>query len=322
LPKAFLPFSKNFNPKNIWSIFGFFHAFVWAAFAAILAAREKPVFCYTRDPLIAWWTARLHQITVLEVHALPGPAQRYFLSMASRNNFVKLIIAVTDYLKQDLNQMGFVPVEKCIVLHDGVDLDRFSALITKEEARGKLDLPPEIPIVLYAGSFHKNRGVENFIRAAAHLDSQAFVLVGGGQHEVEQKLLDLAKGLRVRNLLHVSYVLPAMVPLYLRAADILVLPEISAPHTMRHASPLKLFEYMASGVPIVGSDLPALREVLLHGVNGWLVPPDDPTKLIGGICKLLEDPCLAKMLAENAREKVKQYTWKKRASVIFEKVLK
>jgi glycosyltransferase involved in cell wall biosynthesis len=322
LPRAFLPFRKNFDPRNAWDIFGFVHAFAWAAVAATFVVREKPVFCYVRDPLVAWWTSRLNQVTVVEIHSLPGRVQKYFLSKAAKHSFVKLVIVVTNHLQRDLQEMAIVPQGKCIVLHDGVDLDRFSTAITKEEARNKLDLPHETHIILYTGSLYENRGVENLIKAAVHLDSYTVLVVGGSRDEAEHTLLRLARKLGTRNILHVPQVLPAMVPLYLKAADILVLPETSCTHTARHASPLKLFEYMASGVPIVASDLPALREILQNGINALLVPPDDPSGMILGIHKLLGDSDFAKILAKNARERVKEYTWTKRASTILEHVLK
>ena len=84
-----------------------------------------------------------------------------------------------------------------------------------------------------------------------------------------------------------------------------------------HTSPLKLFEYMAAGRPIVASDLPSLREVLRHGDNAWLVQPDDPAALAQGIQHLLAEPALAARLAAQAQEEVQAYTWEQRAERIL-----
>ena len=81
--------------------------------------------------------------------------------------------------------------------------------------------------------------------------------------------------------------------------------------------PLKLFEYMAAGVPILATDLPSIREVLRHGENAWLIPPGDPKALAEGIRHLLENPELARRLAERARGDVQKYTWKHRAETIL-----
>ncbi len=69
---------------------------------------------------------------------------------------------------------------------------------------------------------------------------------------------------------------------HLARADVLVLPNSATALSARYTSPLKLFEYLAAGRPIVASDLPALREVLRDGANAWLVPPDDAAALAGG----------------------------------------
>jgi glycosyltransferase involved in cell wall biosynthesis len=74
-------------------------------------------------------------------------------------------------------------------------------------------------------------------------------------------------------------------------------------------------------VPILATDLPSIREVLRHGENAWLVPPGDPKALMEGIRHLLENSNLAERLARQAKEDVRQYTWKRRAAVILRHVL-
>ena len=69
-------------------------------------------------------------------------------------------------------------------------------------------------------------------------------------------------------------------------------------------SPLKLFDYMAAGVPIVASDLPSIREVLTDGDNALLMPPDDPVALAATIRRLLVNPGLADRLRRTAFEQV------------------
>lgn len=67
---------------------------------------------------------------------------------------------------------------------------------------------------------------------------------------------------------------------------------------------MKLFEYMASRVPIVATDLPTIREVLRHGENTWLVEPGNPKALAEGIQRLLEERELALALATRAAAEV------------------
>jgi glycosyltransferase involved in cell wall biosynthesis len=80
---------------------------------------------------------------------------------------------------------------------------------------------------------------------------------------------------------------------------------------------LKLFEYMAAGVPVVAADLPSFREILSDGETALLVPPEDPEALAGGIRRLLDDPSLARKIRANALERVRHYSWQERARRII-----
>ena len=106
---------------------------------------------------------------------------------------------------------------------------------------------------------------------------------------------------------------PSRVPELLRQADVLVLPNPASAIATRYTSPLKLFEYMAAGRPIVSSDLPSIREILSDHVNAVLVPPGDVAALTHGIEQLLGDPTLANRLAHAALQDVPKYSWQRRA---------
>ena len=80
---------------------------------------------------------------------------------------------------------------------------------------------------------------------------------------------------------------------------------------------MKLFEYMASGVPIIASDTPSIREVLNNN-NAMLVKPDDAEALWGGICKLLKDDALGVKISSKSLADSKNYAWGSRASNILD----
>src|SRR5690606_28470778 len=81
----------------------------------------------------------------------------------------------------------------------------------------------------------------------------------------------------------------------------------------RYTSPLKLFEYMAAGRPIVASDLHALREVLRHDENALLVAPDSPAALAEALRRLIDGRELSRRLAQRARQDAAEYGWDTRA---------
>ena len=111
----------------------------------------------------------------------------------------------------------------------------------------------------------------------------------------------------------VGQVDPTQVPALLRSVDVLALPNTPGRASSAYTSPLKLFEYMASGRPIVASDLPALREVLGPDTNAVLVEAGNPEALASGLARVLGDPALASRLAAQARDNVREWTWDKRA---------
>ena len=103
---------------------------------------------------------------------------------------------------------------------------------------------------------------------------------------------------------------------FLAEADVLVLPYVDAELAVNYTSPLKLFEYMAAGKPIVAANLPSLREVLRDGENAVLVEPGSATALAVGLRRVLEDRALAERIARRAFNEVAEYSWDHRAERI------
>ena len=109
----------------------------------------------------------------------------------------------------------------------------------------------------------------------------------------------------------------------LRRAAVVAVPFLRAGMTERHTSPLKLFEAMAAGRPIVASDLPSSREVLRDGDNALLVPPGDALALSAALRRVLSDRDLARRLARSAWDEAPRYSWDARARALhalFEEV--
>ena len=125
---------------------------------------------------------------------------------------------------------------------------------------------------------------------------------------------------RAGNVTLTGFVPPARVPEYLAAADILVMPTTPDLAYAAFTSPLKLFEYMASGRPVVASDIPVIREVLEPGVNALLYPPRDADALATAALRLVHEPGLSAVLAEQAWADVQQYGWQRRAQRILDRI--
>lgn len=227
------------------------------------------------------------------------------------------IIAISKGLK-DFYVSKKVPGERILVAPDGVDLSRYAQLdgVTREEARRRVGLSPETKIAIYNGHLHTWKGAGTLAQAAQHLPHDvSIVFMGGTDEDIELFKKEYPADSRVRI---IGRKPDSERPLYLRGADVAVLPntakdEISAKYT----SPLKLFGYMAAGVPIVASDLPSIREII-DDESAFFVEPDSAEALAKGIGEVLENPERARQKAERARQLVADYAWEKRAARIVD----
>ena len=263
---------------------------------------------YTRDYILLSLFAGKN--AVLEIHDIPK-AKKIFLAVAKK---VKKILVITNGLKDELVKMG-VGKDKILIVPDAVDLDKFNTNVTQTEARQKLSLSPDKKIILYIGHLYGWKGADVLADAAKFLEDYFILLVGGVASELED-FRDKYKN--CTNVKIVPFQNRELMPVYLKAADVLVLPNkkgdiISEEYT----SPLKMFEYMASGRPIMASDLPSIREVLNVG-NSVLVEPNNPEDLARGIKKVFESSELANKITRQALADVQNFTWQKRAEKIID----
>ena len=140
-------------------------------------------------------------------------------------------------------------------------------------------------VIGYAGHLYPWKGVDLVIEAVAALPDCRGLIVGGHEKEPDlARVKAFAEQLNCASrVTFTGLIPPAEVAARLREADVLALPNPASAISSEFTSPLKLFEYMASGRPIVASDLPSLREVLRDGENALLVEPGNPQALTAGI---------------------------------------
>lgn len=226
------------------------------------------------------------------------------------------IVCNSEGTRAEVIKDGFTNV---ITAQNGVELSDFENLGSKIELRKKLELPLDKKIVMYVGHLYGWKGVDTVVKSAKLLSDKTdilFVIVGGDEGE-QKEFTAKMKEERIENMLSFGNKPKKEIPKYLQSADILLLPNSAkSEESVKYTSPIKMFEYLASGVPIVASNLPSLREVL-NEKNSLLVAPDSPGALASGIEKLLNDTSLSKTLAHQAKEDVQKYTWDEYARKIL-----
>lgn len=228
----------------------------------------------------------------------------------------KGVVTISEGLRKHFEKSTGISKDKLLVARDGFDPHEFENLLTAEDARKKLGVPLDKKIVLYTGHFYKWKGVDTLIESMKYLGSDILLYVVGGAPEDMRRYQALAEG---NSQIHLVGHRPHQeIPLWLSLADVLAIPNSSKEDISRlYTSPLKLFEYMASGRPIVASNLQSLREVL-HEESAYFVEPDNAQNLAHGIKRALEDPIRAEGRARRAQNDVREYTWEKRAQKIFQ----
>lgn len=262
---------------------------------------------YSRDALVLAQYLLLGRKIVFEAHAKPSFVARIVARHAHR------VVVISNALREVFVAAG-IPKERIIVAPDAVDEHLFDTVPGKDEAREILGLPLAEHIVVYTGHLYVRKGADTLADAAVHIPDALFVFVGGTTEDMARfkKRWGSQENIRI-----VGHVAPERVPLYLRAADVLVIPNSGkSEDTARFASPMKLFEYMASGTPIVASDVPSIREVL-GDQEALFVAADSPVALAESIASAFAQENEARARAVSAQHKAGEYTWEKRARHIL-----
>ncbi|GAB4502865.1 MAG: hypothetical protein Fur0035_24230 [Anaerolineales bacterium] len=298
--------------------------------AAVRRAKSlKPDLLYVWPLQTAVLGLMLGLPVILEMHDLPsgrvGPLwYRYFRDFRGK----KRITVITKALREALNERfgAFLRPADVILAPNGVELERFAALPAPEEARRLLGLSPA-PTVACAGHLYAGRGVETFLDLAARLSGARFLWAGGKAEDVERwRGESAARGLS--NVTFTGFINNAQLPLYLAAADVLLMPyarqigiSSGEGHSAQISSPMKMFEYLAAGRAILASDLPVFREVL-NEENAVFCPPENLNMWQGALQSLLDAPARRAALAEQARRDAQNYSWMARARRILDGFLK
>jgi glycosyltransferase involved in cell wall biosynthesis len=217
------------------------------------------------------------------------------------NRLVTLTLTNTEAGRQAAMAQEGIPADSVVMLGNGIDLARFpDALATNIRRR------PGTRRVGIVANLRPVKGLDVFLRAAvlvhvAHPDT-VFAIAGEGELRPELERQAQALGLADR----VEFLgLVRDIPAFLETLDIAVLS--SRAEGMSNA----LLEYMAAGRPIVATAVGGNVELIRDGLNGLLVPPDNPEQLAKAIDRLLRDPVLATQMGRSAYHSVgEQFSWK------------
>ncbi|MGF1507238.1 MAG: glycosyltransferase family 4 protein, partial [Anaerolineae bacterium] len=261
-------------------------SFTLALIVRLLRERDAVIYARSAILLRSLAAAFPKRTLVYEAHTYPqtGTGLRIRRALMGR---VAGVVVITEHLRERYAKLGEA---RLLVAHDAIRAARFAALTSDQAAcRQQLGWPQDAFIAGYMGRLRTlgmGKGTGLLAEAVAALQAEGLpvrmAVVG------DAAVADLRA--QLPDLLATGLVPAADVPAALRAMSACVMPFPWNEHFAYYASPMKLFEYMASGTPLVASDLPSTAEIITHGENGLLVPPGDVNALAAALRTLITDP--------------------------------
>lgn len=295
----------TFDPIDKWWIPKFLQLPILnLLFKGALVQKLQPFdLLYTRTPALLPALLNAKKKVILELHTLPNRNRGAYVSFC---NQCTLIVCLTTPMKNELESWGVTA--HTIVESDATDNIHHSTARPKEGRIG------------YAGQLQSmglSKGIPELLGAfkILHAAGRSVELAIAGPQTHDQ---DLMRRLQAPGIHYAGFLPHEKIAEFYSSCSVLVYPAPKSDHPFynRDTSPLKLFEYMAAGKPIVTADLPPIRDVLDES-TAFFCNPGDPADLARAIADVLDHPEEARKRAEAARKKVEHYTWEKRMQRIL-----
>lgn len=298
------------------------------AFHAVRAImRAKPPYIIlSRNLYAAFFLAVLYRIPLLfETHQLETGFRKLMQRAIMCCPRVTTIV-ISEHLAMYLARHHGLEPNRTLVLHDAAPAGilpvtftdrriKLSALVPKAQGYWR-------QVCGYFGHLYPGRGIEIVEAMAAARKDCLFLVYGGTETDIaDRRALN-----KQANLVFMGHVPHPVAREVMCIVDVLLMPYqervsigVAGHDTARWMSPMKMFEYLAAGVPIISSDLPVLREVLRDGENCLLACPSDIDSWLVALDRIAGYPELAARIASNAYNQYeRQHTWTRRAEKIIE----
>jgi len=278
---------------------------------------QKADILYTRNlPIAVLAAVRGHQVVFETYRPWPDqyPALRGVIRRLTRSpNFVGGIFH--SELARDSHARAGAPPDRLLVAHNGYEPSRMEPVLSRAEARRRLQLTEDRPLAVYTGRVTDGKGLEVVLEMAGRSPDVSFLLVGARGTDPFERGAEA-----ISNISLVPWQGYDAVSDWLYAADVLIIPPSSAP-LERHGHtvlPIKLISYLAAGRPILAPSTPDVCELLSDGRNAALVTPGDAGHAVEALHRILADSELSARLASGALETARELTWDSRAERIHD----
>lgn len=303
-------FVKN-GGRFLFGLMSFLFA-IGVSLRALREGKDKHVF-YSHEQFALLLLSLLGATTFYEIHDFPKDTFLYRMLLRR----VTGIVTTNQWKGDELVKKFWVSRDKVFVVPNAVEISMFDIQETQKQAREMLCLPQDKKIALYTGHLYSWKGVDTLIEASQHLDDTWSVVIVGGTDHDRKVYEDIVEEKKLHNVRLVGMRPHEEIPLWQRAADVLVLPNTAKEDISKYyTSPVKLFEYMASRVPVVASDIPSIRYVVGDADVLFFIA-DDFRSLAHAIANAGSGSGGSQKRIDAAYAKVQGFSWEKRASTIL-----
>lgn len=295
--------------------------FLIFSFLSIMEAiKNKPNLIYTRFLYSCFFASLFKLPTIFEIHApFTTKMDIFFFKMINKNKLKKIVV-ISKALKSYFIEKYNISSEKIMVAPDGADS------IPEDLKPIKIKKNKNF-LIGYIGHLYKGRGIDIIAEVAKRCDWAEFHVIGGLPEDVNYWKKELSN---FKNIIIHGSVPPKEVYGYMLNFDILLAPYQEKVcvyggrgNTAQWMSPLKIFEYMAAGKAILASDMPALREILVHEKNSLLASPRNIDKWVENLERIKKDFSLRKKIGAKAKSEFEErYTWRSRADFVLNGIRK
>ena len=247
---------------------------------------------------------------VMEIHG----AKQYGALLNRMFTRARAILTINTIIKRTLVENFFISPEKILVHPNGIDLALFSKPVNRDAWRAKWHIAREAPLALYVGKCYDWKGMELFPEVFRALPHITFAFVGCTKKEFETVT---GAPCAYANALFFGERPYQEMPHWMKSADVLlVIGTKKSDYSYYQTSPMKLFEYMATDVPILAAGTPAIRDAV-SSQDVFFYEPDNAESFVENIKKILNDESRARQVASHARTSAEKFSWEHRAKMIL-----
>lgn len=226
-------------------------------------------------------------------------------------------VVISQGLRTRLIELG-VATDRIMVAPDGFEPREFEALGVRTELREQYHVPQDAFVVFYSGSFYSWKGIDSIVRCWHKTDKNTHLVLMGGPDDFERNRISGLIPESASDRIHIIPTLPRVEGIRVHSmGDIgLLASDPDQKVASSYTSPLKLFEYLAAGLPILASDVPSSHDVLTDEVARFFGKGD--VEFLRALSAVQSDPEWVKLSHERCRPFVDRYSWERRTNGILE----